>query len=83
MGDTARRTAGGEWYTSFYIVQQYDSLQEVARLITGQARWADPQNHEFWSKLEKLTKAGFVNDDANSLESLPGRSSCSSTARRP
>jgi multiple sugar transport system substrate-binding protein len=62
----------GEWYTSFYIVQQYDGLQEVAKLITGQARWADPQNHEFWSKLEKLTKAGFVNDDANSLEHYQG-----------
>jgi raffinose/stachyose/melibiose transport system substrate-binding protein len=62
----------GEWYTAFTIFQQYDSLQEVAKLITGQAKWADPQNYELWSRLEKLIKAGFINDDANSLTHYQG-----------
>jgi raffinose/stachyose/melibiose transport system substrate-binding protein len=62
----------GEWYTSFYAVQQVNDLQEIAKLISGESKWADPKNYEFWSRLERLMKAGFINDDANSLEHYQG-----------
>ncbi len=62
----------GEWYTAFSLIQQIDSLQDAAKLVSGENRWADPRWHEIWTRLDQLIKAGYVNDDANSLAHYQG-----------
>ncbi len=62
----------GEWYTGFGLVQQEDSITDTTKLVIGDYKWSDPRWHEHWKRLEQLIKAGYFNNDANSLELYQG-----------
>ena len=62
----------GEWYTGFGLVQQMDDVSQTTKLVIGEYKFTDPRWHEHWVRLEQLIKAGYINNDANSLELYPG-----------
>jgi ABC-type glycerol-3-phosphate transport system substrate-binding protein len=62
----------GEWYTGHTLVQQEDVVSDTTRLLIGDYKWTNPRWHEHWRRLEKLIRAGYFNDDANSLGLYPG-----------
>ena len=62
----------GEWYTGHSLVQQEDHVSDTTKLVIGEYDWDDPRWHEHWVKLEELIRAGYINEDANSLDLYPG-----------
>jgi raffinose/stachyose/melibiose transport system substrate-binding protein len=62
----------GEWFLVNSLTQNLDSAADALNLFTGNLDWRDPKYHEHWVKLEDLTKAGYINDDINSLALYQG-----------
>jgi raffinose/stachyose/melibiose transport system substrate-binding protein len=62
----------GEWYLVNTLTQNLDAPADALDLFIGELDWRDPKYHEHWVKLEELTKAGYINDDINSLELYQG-----------
>lgn len=62
----------GEWYMGHGLGQNLDSPADAINLFIGDLDWRDPRYYEHWSKLDELWKAGFINDDMNSIDLYPG-----------
>ncbi len=62
----------GEWWLGQSLTQNLDSPADAINLFIGELDWREPRYHEHWSRLEELQKAGFMNDDINSLELYQG-----------
>ena len=62
----------GEWYLVNSLTQNLDSPADALNLFIGNLDWREPQYHEHWVRLEELYKAGFINNDVNSLELYQG-----------
>ena len=62
----------GEWYLVNALTQNLNSAADAINLFIGELDWNDPKYYEHWSKLEELQKAGYINDDATSLELYQG-----------
>jgi multiple sugar transport system substrate-binding protein len=62
----------GDWYFTCVQPQNLDTPAEVVDLFVGKSSWLDSKNYEGWSRLEELWKAGFLNDDMNSIDLYPG-----------
>jgi raffinose/stachyose/melibiose transport system substrate-binding protein len=62
----------GEWFMGHALGQNLDSPADAINLFIGDLDWRDPKHYEHWAKLEELWKAGFFNDDMNSVELYPG-----------
>ncbi len=62
----------GEWYLVNALTQNLNSAADAINLFIGDLDWNDPKYHEHWTKLEELQKAGYINDDATSLELYQG-----------
>ncbi len=62
----------GEWFTGFGLVQNMDQISDTTKLVVGDYDWQDPRWHEHWTRLEEAIKAGYFNDDANSIELYQG-----------
>jgi ABC-type glycerol-3-phosphate transport system substrate-binding protein len=62
----------GEWYLVNSLTQNLDSPADALNLFIGELDWREPRYHEHWAKLEELHKAGYLNDDANSLDLYQG-----------
>jgi raffinose/stachyose/melibiose transport system substrate-binding protein len=62
----------GEWYLVNTLTQNLDSPADALNLFIGNLDWREPRYHEHWVKLEDLFKAGFINDDVNSLQLYQG-----------
>lgn len=62
----------GEWWLGQALTQNLDSPADAINLFIGELDWREPRYHEHWSRLDELRKAGFMNDDINSLELYQG-----------
>ncbi len=62
----------GEWYMGHGLGQNLNSPADALNLFAGTSDWREPKNYEAWSKLADLWKAGFFNDDMNSIDLYPG-----------
>ena len=62
----------GEWFRVNTLTQNLDSAADALSLFIGNLDWREPKYHEHWVKLEELKKAGYINDDINSLELYQG-----------
>ncbi len=62
----------GEWYMGHSLGQNLDSPAEALNLFAGSLDWREPKYWEHWTKLEELWKAGYINDDMNSIDLYPG-----------
>jgi ABC-type glycerol-3-phosphate transport system substrate-binding protein len=62
----------GEWYMGHGLGQNLDLPSDAINLFIGDLDWREPRYYEHWSKLEELWKAGFLNDDMNSIDLYPG-----------
>ncbi len=62
----------GEWYMGHATGQNLDSPADAINLFAGELDWREPKYHEAWSRLEELWKAGYFNDDMNSIDLYPG-----------
>ncbi|CAN5656594.1 extracellular solute-binding protein [soil metagenome] len=62
----------GEWYMGHATGQNLDSPAEAVELFIGTRDWREPRYYEAWSRLEELWKAGYFNDDMNSIDLYPG-----------
>lgn len=62
----------GEWYMGHGLGQNLDSPADALNLFVGSLDWREPKYWEHWAKLEQLWKAGFINDDMNSIDLYPG-----------
>ena len=60
----------GLWGTA--LGQNLDSPADAINLFIGDLDWREPKYYEHWTKLDELWKAGFFNDDMNSIELYPG-----------
>lgn len=58
----------GEWYLGNALTQSLDSPGDAIDLFIGDKDFRDPRYYAFWSKLEEMVKAGFMNDDMLSLD---------------
>ena len=62
----------GEWYMGHGLGQNLDSPADALNLFSGTLDWREPKYYEHWSKLADLWKAGYFNDDMNSVDLYPG-----------
>jgi ABC-type glycerol-3-phosphate transport system substrate-binding protein len=62
----------GEWYIGHGLGPNLDSPADALNLFAGELDWREPRYYEHWTKLEQLWKAGFFNDDMNSIDLYPG-----------
>ena len=62
----------GEWYMGHGLTQNLDSPSEALDLFAANLDWREPKYWEHWAKLEELWKAGFINNDMNSIDLYPG-----------
>ncbi|MCS7261259.1 MAG: extracellular solute-binding protein [Anaerolineae bacterium] len=62
----------GEWYMGHGLGPNLDSPAEALQLFIGELDWREPKYHEHWTKLEQLWKAGYINEDMNSIDLYPG-----------
>lgn len=62
----------GEWFLGHSLTQNLDSASEAIELFVGTRDWRDPIHWEPWGRLEELWKAGYLNDDLNSIDLYPG-----------
>lgn len=58
----------GAWWFSNLGGQQLDSTKDLAAAVTGQASFTDPKYTGWYAELEKLVKAGYINDDVMSFD---------------
>jgi raffinose/stachyose/melibiose transport system substrate-binding protein len=58
----------GEWYLGHMLTQALDSPGEAIELFIGDRDFREPKYYEFWSKLEEMQKAGYLNDDMLSVD---------------
>jgi ABC-type glycerol-3-phosphate transport system substrate-binding protein len=56
----------------FGLGQNLDSPADALNLFVGSLDWRDPKYYEHWTKLEELWKAGYLNEDMNSIDLYPG-----------
>jgi multiple sugar transport system substrate-binding protein len=62
----------GEWYMGHGLGQNLDSPADAINLFIGELDWREPKYYEHWGKLDELMKAGYFNDDINSIDLYPG-----------
>jgi ABC-type glycerol-3-phosphate transport system substrate-binding protein len=62
----------GEWYMGHGLTQNLDAPSEALDLFAANLDWREPKYWEHWAKLEELWKAGFLNNDMNSIDLYPG-----------
>ena len=62
----------GEWYMGHGLTQNLDSAADALNLFNGTLDWREPKYWEHWDKLAQLWKAGYLNDDMNSVDLYPG-----------
>ena len=62
----------GEWYMGHGLTQNLDSPADALNLFAANLDWRDPKYWDHWAKLEQLWKAGYLNNDMNSIELYPG-----------
>ncbi|MDI6696094.1 MAG: extracellular solute-binding protein [Anaerolineales bacterium] len=62
----------GEWFMGHGLGQNLDSPADAINLFIGSLDWREPRYYEHWSRVEELWKAGFFNDDMNSIDLYPG-----------
>jgi raffinose/stachyose/melibiose transport system substrate-binding protein len=62
----------GEWYMGHGLTQNLDSPSEALDLFAANLDWREPKYWEHWAKVEELWKAGFINNDMNSIDLYPG-----------
>lgn len=62
----------GEWFMGHGLGQNLDSPAEALNLFAGTLDWREPKYWEHWRRLEDLWKAGYINNDANSIDLYPG-----------
>ncbi len=62
----------GEWYMGHGLGQNLDTPADALNLFAGSLDWREPKYYEAWSKLADLWKAGYFNDDMNSIDLYPG-----------
>jgi raffinose/stachyose/melibiose transport system substrate-binding protein len=62
----------GEWWMGHGLGQNLDSAADAINLFIGSLDWREPKYYEHWGRLEELWKAGYINDDMNSIELYPG-----------
>jgi raffinose/stachyose/melibiose transport system substrate-binding protein len=62
----------GEWFMGHATGQALDSPADAINLFIGDLDWRDPRYYEAWDRLDQLWKAGFINDDMNSIDLYPG-----------
>jgi raffinose/stachyose/melibiose transport system substrate-binding protein len=58
----------GEWYLGHMLTQSLESPGEAIELFIGDRDFREPKYYEFWSKLEEMQKAGYLNDDMLSVD---------------
>lgn len=58
----------GEWYLGHALNQALESPGEAIELFIGERDFREPKYHAFWSRLEDMVKAGFLNDDMLSVD---------------
>jgi raffinose/stachyose/melibiose transport system substrate-binding protein len=58
----------GEWYLGHALTQALDSPGEAIELFIGERDFRDPKYYAFWSRLEEMVKAGYLNDDMLSVD---------------
>jgi raffinose/stachyose/melibiose transport system substrate-binding protein len=62
----------GEWWMGHAGDQNLDSPADAINLFIGDLDWREPKYYEHWARLEELWRAGFINDDMNSIDLYPG-----------
>jgi raffinose/stachyose/melibiose transport system substrate-binding protein len=62
----------GEWYMGHGLGQNLDSPADAINLFIGELDWREPKYYEHWGKLDELWKAGYFNNDMNSIDLYPG-----------
>ncbi len=62
----------GEWYMGHGLTHNLDTPADALNLFAGELDWREPKYYDHWAKLEKLWKAGYFNNDMNSIDLYPG-----------
>jgi raffinose/stachyose/melibiose transport system substrate-binding protein len=62
----------GEWWMGHALGQALDTPADAINLFNGTLDWRDPKYYECWAREEALWKAGYFNNDMNSIDLYPG-----------
>lgn len=62
----------GEWWMGQLLTQNLDTPADALNLFIGNLDWREPKNYVAWEKLEQVWKAGYLNNDLNSVDLYPG-----------
>jgi len=63
----------GGWLVSYFGQQNWDSNEDLIKMLKGETKASDPKNMEWLIKMEELKQKGFVNDDILSLDLYQGQ----------
>ncbi len=58
----------GAWWFANLGGQQLDSEADLVKAVVGEASFTDPKYSGWYTELEKLVKAGYINNDVMSLD---------------
>ena len=62
----------GGWLVSYFGQQNWDSNEDLLKMLSGEIPATDMQNSEWLYKIEELYKNGFINVDVLSLDFYQG-----------
>ncbi len=62
----------GDWYLTQSLAPNLDAVGDTLALFIGSLDWKNPRYYDSWTKLAKLWKAGYFNNDMNSIALYPG-----------
>jgi ABC-type glycerol-3-phosphate transport system substrate-binding protein len=68
----------GEWLFGFVGRQNANNLKEMLRPVLGLEKYTDPKWNEYLFRVDDLLQAGYINNDATSLDLYQGQSLFSS-----
>lgn len=73
LGFGAKDEYLGGWLVSYFGQQNWDSNDDLIKMLQGETKASDPKNLEWLTKMEELVQKGFVNEDVLSLDLYQGQ----------
>lgn len=73
LGFGAKDEYIGGWLVSYFGQQNFDSDEDLIKMVKGETKASDPKNMEWLEKVQELVDKGYVNEDVLSLDLYQGQ----------
>lgn len=73
LGFGAKDEYLGGWLVSYFGQQNFDSKEDLVKMVKGETKPSDPKNMEWLVRIKELVDKGYINDDVLSLDLYQGQ----------